>query len=65
MGSIRIKSDRDGVYQPGEVVDVKDIIESYCECATDKSLVDWINNTPIPTAISFIAVAWGLEYEFV
>lgn len=65
MGSIRIKSDRDGVYQPGEVVGVERVIESYCECATNKSLINWIYSIPIPSAIDFIAGAWGLEYEFV
>ena len=65
MGNIRIKSDRDGVYQPGEVVGIEKIIESYCECTNDKSLVNWIHNIPITSAIDFIAGAWGLEYEFV
>lgn len=64
-GKIKILSDRDGVYEKESVHDVMDVISSYCKCSTDKSIVHYIQNIPIPSAIAFIAEAWGLEYKFV
>jgi hypothetical protein len=65
LEKIKITYDRDGVYDKDSVHEVMDVIESYCSCATDKSLVDYIERIPIPSAIAFIADAWGLNYEFV
>lgn len=65
MGRIRIKSDDGAVYEKGSVIEVADFIESYCECTNDKSLIDWLYRVPIPSAVDFIAKAWGIEYDFV
>lgn len=65
MGKIRIKSDDGAVYEIGSVIEVADFIKSYRECTNDKSLIDWLYRIPIPSAVDFIAKAWGIEYEFV
>lgn len=65
MGKIKIISDDGNVYKKDEVVDVSDLILSYCDCTNDKSLKDWLWRVPIPTAVKFIADAWGIEYEYV
>ena len=65
MGQIKIISDRDGIYEVGEVVKVEDLIKSYRECCTDESIDGYICRIPIPSAVHFIAEAWGLDYKFV
>lgn len=65
MGKIKILSDRDGVYEVGSVVDVMSIIRDYLNCCTDNSLKGWIERIPIPSAVDFIADAWGIEYKFI
>ena len=65
MGKIKIIHDPDGVYEDGSVHDIKDIIISYCECCSDKSLADYLYRIPIPSAMAFICNAWSLEYEYV
>jgi len=42
-----------------------DLIRSWMECCTDDSLKDWISRIPIPSAVHFIADAWGIDYKFV
>lgn len=67
MGKIKIISDEGEVYAKGEIVDVHDLITSYCECCDNesKSIADYVCRIPIPSAVDFIAKAWGIEYEFV
>lgn len=65
MGKIKILSDRDGVYEIGSIVNVMDFIQSYIDCCTDNSITEWITVIPIPSAVNFIADAWGIDYKYV
>lgn len=65
MGKIKILSDRDGVYEVGSVVNVMDLIRSWMDCCTDDSLKGWISRIPMPSAVQFIADAWGIDYKYV
>lgn len=65
MGKIKILSDRDGVYEIGSIVNVMDFIQSYIDCCTDNSTTEWITVIPIPSAVNFIAEAWGIDYKYV
>lgn len=65
MGKIKILSDRDGVYQVGSIIDVMQFIQAYIDHCNDKSTNEWLCVIPIPSAVNFIAEAWGIEYEFV
>ena len=65
MGKIKIEHDGGGVYQAGQVLGVDTLIRDYCDCTTDESLKDWLYRIPIPSAVAFIAAAWGIVYNFV
>ncbi len=66
MGKIKILSDDGGVYEAGQVVSVKDLIQSFCGCLHyGKDLIDYVCRIPIPSAVALIAEKWGLRYEFV
>jgi len=65
MGNVRILNDNGGVYEQGSIVDVGQLITDYCDCTDDQGIIDYLWRIPIPSAIDFIAEAWGIEYEFV
>lgn len=65
MGKIKITHDDNNVYAIGQVMEIKKLIEDFCDCSNDESLNDWLYAIPIPSAMKFIADAWGLDYEFV
>ena len=65
MGEIRIIRDSGNVYQNGEIVSVADFIQSWTDCTDDQGTIDFVWRIPIPSAVDFIADAWGIEYEFV
>lgn len=65
MGKIKIISDDGNVYKKDEVVDVSDLIRSYCDCTNDNDLKDWLWKIPIPDAVDFITNAWGIEYKYI
>lgn len=65
MGKIKIISDDGNVYKKDEVVDVSDLILSYCDTINDNDLKKWLWNIPIPDAVDFIAKAWGIEYKYI
>lgn len=65
MGKIKILSDRDGVYEVGQIVNVMDFISDYCSSISDKGTIGWIQRIPMSSAVNFIADAWGINYEFV
>ena len=65
MGKIKINSDNGNVYEIGSIVNIMDFIDSFCGCTNDESLVAYIYRIPIPSAVDFIADAWGIDYEFV
>lgn len=62
---IRILSDAGDVYAVGSIIGVDELIKDYEETTDDKSLCGWLYGVPIPTAVKFIADAWGIEYKFV
>lgn len=62
---IKILSDAGNVYPVDSVIGVDKLIKAYEETTDDKSLCDWLYGVPIPTAVKFIADAWGIEYKFV
>lgn len=64
MGKIKILKGND-IYKVGEVIEVVDLIRDYCSGCSDKDMIDWLWRVPIPTAVKFIADAWGIEYEYV
>ena len=65
MGKIKILSDDGNVYKNDEVVDVADLIRSYCDCTNDNDLKDWLWKIPIQSAVDFITKAWGIEYKYI
>lgn len=62
---IKILSDNGNVYEEGQIISVGQLIDDYSNCTNDKGLIDYLWRIPIPSAIAFIAEAWGIEYEFV
>lgn len=62
---IKIIRDNGNVYEAGLIISVGKLMEDYCECTDDQGLIDFLWRIPIPSAIAFIAEAWGIEYEFV
>ena len=65
MGKIKILHDPEGVYTADSVYDADEILEDYCDCCTDKSLIDYLYRIPDESAINFICNAWLIDYEFV
>lgn len=65
MEKIKILSDDGNVYKNDEVVDIADLIRSYCGSTNDNDLKDWLWKIPIPSAVDFIAKAWGIEYKYI
>ena len=65
MEKIKILSDDRNVYKNDEVVDVADLIRSYCDSTNDNDLKDWLWKIPIPSAVDFIAKAWVIEYKYI
>lgn len=63
---VRITSDRDKVYQDGQVLTANQLISDYIETSgADKSEIDWLCQIPIANAIDFIAGMWGFTYYFI
>lgn len=62
---IKILRDTGNVYEEGKIISVGQLIDDYSECTDDQGLIDYLWRIPIPSAIAFIAEAWGIEYEFV
>ena len=65
MGKIKITSDKHGVFKSDTVMNVMDFMTQYFSEMKDKSLVDWLQRIPIPSAVDYIAQEWGLTYIFV
>lgn len=65
MGTIKILSDRSGVFSKGEIYNVMDFLQGYFDVNPDSSLVAYLQRIPIPSAVDYIAKDWGLTYEFV
>lgn len=65
MGTIKILHDRSGVFSNGETYNIMDFLQGYFNVTPDKSLVDYLQRIPIPSAIDYIAKDWGLEYKFI
>lgn len=65
MGTIKILSDRSGVFSKGETYNVMDFLQGYFDVSPDSSLVAYLQRIPIPSAVDYIAKDWGLEYKFV
>ena len=65
MGKIKITSDKYGVFKSDTVMNVMDFMSQYFKETEDKSLVDWLQCIPIPSAVDYIAQEWGLTYRFV
>ena len=65
MGKIKITSDKYGVFKSDTTMDVMDFMTQYFNEMEDKSLVDWLQRIPIPSAVDYIAQEWGLTYKFV
>lgn len=65
MGTIKILSGENGIYNAGTVIEIMDFLQGYFNVTPDKSLVDYLQRIPIPSAIDYIAKDWGLKYEFV
>ena len=65
MGRIKITSDKHGVFKSDTVMNVMDFMTQYFNEMEDKSLVDWLQRIPIPSAVDYIAQEWGLTYRFV
>lgn len=65
MGKIKITSDKYGVFKSDTTMDIMDFMRQYFNEMEDKSLVDWLQRIPIPSAVDYIAQEWGLTYRFV
>lgn len=65
MGQIEIIYDPGKVYEEGTVLPVEELIEQYRETLPSMNVYDWLCRIPIPTAVDFIAEAWGISYRFV
>ena len=65
MGKIKITTDKYGVFKSDTVMNVMDFMSQYFKETEDKSLVDWLQRIPIPSAVDYIAQEWGLTYRFV
>ena len=65
MGKIKITSDKYGVFKSDTTMDIMDFMRQYFNEIEDKSLVDWLQRIPIPSAVDYIAQEWGLTYRFV
>ena len=65
MGKIKITSDKYGVFKSDTTMDIMDFVRQYFNEIEDKSLVDWLQRIPIPSAVDYIAQEWGLTYRFV
>ena len=65
MGKIKITSDKYGVFKSDTTMDIMDFMTQYFNEMEDKSLVDWLQRIPIPSAVDYIAQEWGLTYRFV
>ena len=65
MGKIKITSDKYGVFKSDTVMNVMEFMTQYFNEMEDKSLVDWLQRIPIPSAVDYIAQEWGLTYRFV
>ena len=65
MEKIKILHDVGDVYEDNSIHGIKEIIDDYVDTCNDKSVITWLYSIPLPTAIEFIADAWGLDYEFV
>ena len=61
--NIEIISDFGEGYNVGQVVPSNELIDSFCECTDDESLIDFIRNSKEEKAIAFISDAWGIEYK--
>lgn len=65
MGTIQILSDRDGVYAEGSQISIMRFIQDYLDACPDSGVQGWLTRIPMPSAVAFIADAWGIDYKFV
>lgn len=67
MGKIQITNDPEKVYPDGTILTVDKLFRDYKETLTDANMstYHWLCRIPIPSAIDFIAKAWGFDYKFV
>ena len=66
MGQIEIIYDSGKVYEEGHILSVEELFKQWCESMPRReSDWDWLNRIPIPSAVKFIADAWGIRYKFV
>ena len=61
---ITIISDGYGdVYEAGQVMEAKELIEDYICCLDDKECIKFLRETDEKTALEFIRTMWGIEYK--
>ncbi len=67
MGKIQITNDSGQVYPDGTIISVDQLFRDYKGTLTEKNMstYHWLCRIPIPSAIDFIAKAWGFDYNFV
>ena len=60
---IKITADMGEVYDVGSVMEARELIEDYISCIDDKECIEFLRTTDEKTALEFIRVMWGVEYE--
>lgn len=67
MGKIQITNDPEKVYPDGTIISVDQLFRDYKDTLTEANMstYHWLCRIPIPSAIAFIAKAWGFDYKFV
>lgn len=65
---IRIKNDPCGMWQKGEIIDARELIDAYigglnAEDENDRECIEWLKNDSGAYAVTFCASVWEIEWE--
>jgi hypothetical protein len=64
---IQITNDGGHVYQDGTIISVEQLFRDYRDTLTEANMstYHWLCRIPIPSAVDFIAKAWGFDYKII
>lgn len=53
------------MYAEGSQISIMRFIQDYLDACPDSGVQGWLTRIPMPSAVAFIADAWGIDYKFV
>lgn len=66
---IKIINDPEQVYKPNQIMSASQLLDEYIEAINvdenGREQIKWLKSVPLKSAISHIAVMWGLDVEFI